>query len=75
MRFGFSFRLQRIEGLMLTLKLTLRTDIKYSGYRPILPFSIFLHFPMCSVDRNPFGYNMGVMGWLTVIRNEFAILT
>lgn len=24
------------------------------GHSPILQFSIFLHFPMCSVDRNPF---------------------
>lgn len=35
-----------------------------SGYSPILQFSIVLHFPMCSVERESILCNMGaVMGW------------
>lgn len=53
-------------------------DIQNSGYSPIFQFSIVLHFPMCSVERNPFCATWGGYGVVAHIerwqfRNEFAI--
>ena len=44
-------------------------NLKNSGDSPILQFSIVLHFPMCSVERNPFCATWGrLWGWWLKLR-------